>query len=176
MIKFTSMPNHCWKKTYGNPHKILSSYRKELKDWPQVKFRDAEAFRKFFNFLLKCGSVSDNQHWNALDTPEILCMLISKLPGALIDRWNRKVQNIRKRELREPDLTDFVRFVEEKTLLMNDLLFLREVICEYAGQKESKGKAKHKKLKNSYTKSEEKVTQNRGRNVFSVMAVMPVLY
>ena len=58
---------------------------------------------------------------------------------------------------------------------MNDLLFLREVICEYAGQKENKGKAKHKKLKNSY-KSEEKVTQNRGRNVFSVMAVMPVLY
>ena len=25
-------------KTYGNPHKILSLYRKEVKDWPQVKF------------------------------------------------------------------------------------------------------------------------------------------
>ena len=147
-------------KTYGNPHKILSSYRKEVKDWPQVKFGDAKAFRKFFNFLLKCESVSDNQHWNALDTPEILCMLISKLPGVLMDRWNRKVQNIRRRESREPDLIDFVQFVEEETLLMNDPLFSREALCEYAGQKEKEGKAKHKKLKNCYTKSEEKVTQN----------------
>ena len=147
-------------KTYGNPHKILSSYRKEVKDWPQVKFGDAKAFRKFFNFLLKCESVSDNQHWNTLDTPEILCMLISKLPGVLMDRWNRKVQNIRRRESREPDLIDFVRFVEEETLLMNDPLFSREALCEYAGQKEKEGKAKHKKLKNCYTKSEEKVTQN----------------
>ena len=147
-------------KTYGNPHKILSSYRKEVKDWPQVKFGDAKAFRKSFNFLLKCESVSDNQHWNALDTPEILCMLISKLPGVLMDRWNRKVQNIRRRESREPDLIDFVRFVKEEILLMNDPLFSREAFCEYAGQKEEEGKVKHKKLKNCYTKSEEKVTQN----------------
>ena len=45
-------------KTYGNPHKILSSFRKEVKDWPQVKFVDAKAFCKFFNSLLKCESVS----------------------------------------------------------------------------------------------------------------------
>ena len=148
-------------KTYGNPHKILSSYRKEVKDWPQVKFGDAKASRKFFNFLLKCESISDNQHWNALDTPEILCMLISKLPGVLMDRWNRKVQNIRRRELREPDLTDFVQFMEEETLLMNNPLFSREAFHEYAGQKKNAGNSKHKKLKNCYTKSEEKVTQNQ---------------
>ena len=29
-------------KTYGNPHKIL--YRREVKDWPQIKFGDAKAF------------------------------------------------------------------------------------------------------------------------------------
>ena len=68
------------------PHKILSSYIKEVKDWPQVKFGDAKAFRKFFNFFLKCKSILDNQHWNAFDTPEILFMLISKLPGVLMDR------------------------------------------------------------------------------------------
>ena len=39
-------------KTYGNPHEILSSYRREVKDWPQIKFGDAKAFRKFYNFLL----------------------------------------------------------------------------------------------------------------------------
>ena len=47
-----------------------------------------------------------------MDITEMLCMQISKLPGVLMDRWNRKLQNIR-RELREPDLTDFVQFAEE---------------------------------------------------------------
>ena len=147
-------------KIYGNPNKILFSYRKVVKDWPQVKFGDAKAFWKLFNFLLRSGSISDNQHWNTLGTPEILCMLIPKLPGMLMDRWNRNVQNIRRRELRESDLTDFVQFVVE-TLLMNDLLFSREALHEYAGQKEKAGNAKHKKLKNCYAKSEEKVTQNQ---------------
>ena len=85
-----------------------------MKKWPEVKFGDAQAFQKFFNFHLKFESISDNQHWNVLDNPEILC---------LVDRWNRKVQNIRRRELREPDLTDFVQFVEEEKLLMNDSQF-----------------------------------------------------
>ena len=92
-----------------------------------------------------------------MGTPEILCMLISTLPGVLIDRWNRKVQNIRRRELRGPDSTDFVQFVEEETLLMNDPLFSREAFHEYAEQKQNAGNAKHRQLKNCYTKSEEKV-------------------
>ena len=52
-----------------------------------------------------------------------------------MNRWNRKVHNIR-RELREPDLTNFAQFVEEETLLMKDPLFSREALHEYAGQKE----------------------------------------
>ena len=31
-----------------------------------------------------------------MDTTEMMCMLIAKLPGGLIDRWNRNVQAIRK--------------------------------------------------------------------------------
>ena len=53
-----------------------------------------------------------------------------------MDRWNRKVQNVTRRELKEPDLADFVQYVEEETLLMNDPLFSREALHEYAGQKE----------------------------------------
>ena len=95
-------------RTYGNPHKILSSYRKEIKEWSPLKFGDAKGFRKFHNFLLKCESVSESQDWNALDTPEMLCMLISKVPGQLMDRWNRTVQAIRRKQRREPDLQDLI--------------------------------------------------------------------
>ena len=64
----------------------------------------------------------------------------------LMDRWNRKVQNIKRKELRKSDLTDFVQFVEEEILLMNDPLLPTEALHEYAGQKENAGNAKHKKL------------------------------
>ena len=92
-----------------------------------MKFEDAKDFRKFYNFLLKCESVSESQDWNALDTPEMLCMLISKLPGGLIDGWNRIVQAIRRKQRRKPDFQDLIQFVEEETTLINDPLFSREV-------------------------------------------------
>ena len=63
--------------------------------------------------------------------------------------------------MRESDLIDFVQFVEEETLLINDPLFSREPLHDYAGQEEKVGNAKHKKLKNCYSKPKEKVTQNQ---------------
>ena len=42
-------------KTYGNSHKILSLYRKEVKDWPKVKFADAKPF--FVSSLTLISSV-----------------------------------------------------------------------------------------------------------------------
>ena len=42
-------------RTYGNPHKILSSYQKEIKEWSPLKFGDANGFRKFFR---KCKGLS----------------------------------------------------------------------------------------------------------------------
>ena len=95
-----------------------------------------------------------------------------------MDRWNRKVQNIRRRELREPNLSEFVQFVEEKTLLIN--LFLWKALHEYAGLKEKAGNANHKKLKNFSTKSEEKPTQNQSlvnpRHTIDRGVLTPLLY
>ena len=33
-------------KVYGNPQKILASYRKEIEQWPQIRFGDTRVFRK----------------------------------------------------------------------------------------------------------------------------------
>ena len=42
---------------YGDPHKILAAYRKEIKDWPIVKAVDISESKRFFNFLIKCRSL-----------------------------------------------------------------------------------------------------------------------
>ena len=76
---------------YRNPLRIVAAYRCEIKAWPLLKPSDSSGYKKSHNFLLKCESIMTLQHLNSMDTPEILCMLISKLPGNTRDRWNRKV-------------------------------------------------------------------------------------
>ena len=86
------------RKRYRDPHIILTTYRKEVRNWPKLKFGDVKGFRKFYNFLVKCEGVAKEQLWNAINTPDILCMLVSKLPNGVIGRLNRTVYNIRKRQ------------------------------------------------------------------------------
>ena len=81
---------------YGNPHYLLASYRKEIKALLSVKPGNASGFRKFYGFVLQCETFSKSTAWNALETLEMLCILVLKLASSLRDRWNRKVQVVRK--------------------------------------------------------------------------------
>ena len=88
-------------RTYGNPHKILPSYWKEMKEWSLLKLEDTKGFPRIYNFLLKCKCIWKSQDWNAKDTSEMLCMLISELSGGLMDKWNMTVQAIRRKQISE---------------------------------------------------------------------------
>ena len=87
-----------------------------------------------------------------MDSPDILCMLISKLPGGIMERWNRKVLNIRRCQVREPTLNDMTNFIEEETILMNDPLFSREVLADYHTKLEHP--VRQKQIKNYTIKAE----------------------
>ena len=67
----------------------------------------------FFNFLVKCDGVAKEHNWNA-NTPDVICMLVSKLSNALIDRWNRIAYNIRKRHECEPSLSDLIELLTKR--------------------------------------------------------------
>ena len=69
-----------------NTHIFLASYRKEVRNWQKLTFGDAKRVRLFLNFLVKCDGVAKEHNWNAINTPEVICMLVSKLLNALIDR------------------------------------------------------------------------------------------
>ena len=100
-------------RRYGDQHTILAAYKKEVKERPQIKFGDAAGFWEFYNFLLKCQSIIGGNKWNALDSPDSICMLLSKLPGQLRDRWNREVYSIRAKHSREPELKDLTSYVDK---------------------------------------------------------------
>ena len=122
-------------KLYGDPHKVIAAYRKEIKQWPQIKPGDAEAYRKFHNFLLKCENITQMQTWNVLDTPEIMCMLLSKLPSVTRDKWSRRVLLIRRKQEKEPELADFLDFVNDENLIVNDLVFSKKAVEQYIYKK-----------------------------------------
>ena len=74
------------------------------------------------------------QNWNALDSPEILPMMISKFPRYIRDRWKRKVLSLRKRRQKEPTLSDLSCFIEEESALVNNPLFPNSAVDEYLGK------------------------------------------
>ena len=46
---------------FGDLHIITASYRKEIKQWPQIKAGDDGAYRRFQNFLVKCENIDHLQ-------------------------------------------------------------------------------------------------------------------
>ena len=86
---------HLLNERYGTPHRIIPAYRHEIKQWPQIKSRDAVAYQKLQNLLIKCENIGHLQSWNVFDIPDIMCMLLSKLPGSARDKWSRTVLTIR---------------------------------------------------------------------------------
>ena len=143
-------------KRYGDPHKLLAAHRAEIKKWPNVKVRDAAGFRKFYNFLIRCQSIMNGNNWNIMDSPDTICMLLSKLPGHMRDRWNREVYNIRTRYGKEPALSDLIDFVDKETILVNDPLFSKEAVDQFVEQKEKQERSRRQGgLKNYAVLSEE---------------------
>ena len=132
---------------------MMSMYRKEIKAWPQLKNGDGGSFQKLYNFLVKCQSITKSREWNPLDTPDVVCMMLSKLPGKIRDKWLRAVMDVRTKEHREGTLGDFIKLIHEETMLVNDPLFSKEAVDQYADNKSSKQDNSKKRISTFATNS-----------------------
>ena len=83
---------------------------------------------------------------------------MSKLPGNARDKWKRKVMMIRRFHGREPELSDFIYFVDGTTLLASDPLSSQEALKEY---NESQEKGTRRKLKSYFSHAAEPVKNER---------------
>ena len=116
---------------YTDPHRIIAAYRREIKQWPQIKSGDAIAYQKLQNFLIKCENIGHLQSRDVFNTLDIICMLLSKLSGSARDKWSRKVLIIRQNQRREADLSDFIKCVDNETLIVSDPLFSKAAVDQY---------------------------------------------
>ena len=149
---------------YGDQHTILAAYKKEVKEWPQIKVGDAARFRKFYNFLLKCQTIICFDKWNALDSPKSIYMLLSKLPGQLRDRWNREVYSIGAKHSREAELKDLISYVDMETALVSDHpLFSKENVEQYLDKRDVKVD-KRRWVRSYAIRSEEELKEKRDKD------------
>ena len=116
-------------KRFGDPLRVLAAYQQELRRWKPIMSFDAVSLQKLCTFLVKTSNIA-TEHFNSF---QILCTVVSKLPGNLRDRWNRCVYGFRTNEKREHKLTDLIDFIERETVLETDPLFSKEAMNETLG-------------------------------------------
>ena len=75
------------------------------------------------------------QGWNFLDPPEIMCMVLSKYLGGTRDKWSRRVLLVRTKQGKEPELADFIDFVNDENLIVNDEKFSKEAVQQNIDKK-----------------------------------------
>ena len=75
-----------------------------------------------------------------LNTHDVVCMLVSKLPWS--GRESQKVLTIRRKYNREPDMMDFIQFVNNKTVIVTDPIFSKEAVEQYVEKRPKNKKEK----------------------------------
>ena len=123
---------HLVKKQYGDLPQIIGILQKGNKaaDVQNQTWR-YKSFQRLFNFLIKCQTRNYGTSKNPLDSPDVICMILSKAPCCLQDRWNRNAFRIRRTETREPEWLDLTNFIEDKIIHVNDPLFSNEYVGQY---------------------------------------------
>ena len=106
-------------KQHQNPYTMLSSHRKEIKLMQSLKPGDAAVFQRFLNFLIKCQAMEGRSQHNNLNKPEMICMILAKLPLHLQDRRIQNTFFLGRWDSREPALIDLVNFVSSILLKIN---------------------------------------------------------
>ena len=62
-------------------------------------------------------------------------MLLSTLPGGTRDRTLRRVLLIRRKQEKEPELTNVIDFVNDENLIVSDPVFSKEAVEQYIDKK-----------------------------------------
>ena len=62
-------------------------------------------------------------------------MLLSKVPDGTRDKWSRSVLLISWKQGKEPELADFIDFVNDEKLIVSDLIFSKEAVEQHIDKK-----------------------------------------
>ena len=64
-----------------------------------------------------------------------MCMLLTKLLGGTRGKWSRRVLLIRRKQGKELEVANFIDFVNDENLKVNDPVFSKEAVEQYIDKK-----------------------------------------
>ena len=103
--------------------------------------------------------LSENKMNTLINNPNVICMLLSKLPTYLQDKWNRKVYKFRLSDDRGAELVNLIEMVDKETILINDSLFSREAVNQYVHKPDKFNQQDRRKNIKSYLAKTKMVTE-----------------
>ena len=126
------------KECYSTPSKTVwkSTYHVVIIQEGDQTYATFETWRccsilEIVQFPDQCQTMGVGSKHNSLDTPEIICLILVKLPLYLQDRWNRNTLLLMRRDSREPTLIDFANLFEDEMTLVNDPLYSKKTASQY---------------------------------------------
>ena len=124
-------------KQYGDPHRIAVAYLKQLRQWPTIKANDSGSFRAFNRLLIKLTIYKKNcEYLNELDSTDVISSLVLKIPMNLQDKWNHKVNSMKRKTGRVASFYDFADFFDMETLVTNDPVYSKEALYSSKDKKD----------------------------------------
>ena len=66
---------------YRNPYHVMAEYGEQIKAWPIMQSGNSEGYQRSYNFLWKFERITQSAQCNQLGSPDVICMLLAKLPG-----------------------------------------------------------------------------------------------
>ena len=80
---------------FGDRFMLAQTYLKRLETWPTIRKDDVKRLDELTIFLVGCrNAMSVSDGIRELDYPTSLCLIVSKLPGFLQERWARTADSI----------------------------------------------------------------------------------
>ena len=102
---------------------------------------------------MKWESITKSREWSQLDTPDVICMLLSKFPGKIRDKWVQAVIDVKRKKHREVTLGDLIKLINEEAMLVNDPFFSKGAFDQYTDKKSSTQNNSKKRISTFATNS-----------------------
>lgn len=108
---------------FGDPFVVGNAFRDKIESWPRVTPRDGPGLRRLTDFLHQClTAMSCVPNLQSLSDERENRRILAKLPDWLINRWARKVADIKNTDGRFPTFQEFVRFLQKEADIACDPL------------------------------------------------------
>ena len=78
---------------FGSQFHVAQAFRKKLREWPRIQYKDGPALQRLSDFLKQCESAQKtNGDLDILDDPVENQVILRKLPDDIIRKWSKKAE------------------------------------------------------------------------------------